>query len=202
MSERVFDRVSENGEILPLKYEKLDISLLINAIKHILSDYELYIGENIVRIKDQISNEEKYNTSQIILERLIVESLNFRARNGEIGYLTIEIQEFCVDRYSKKLDIVLNAFFTINNIKRRSKINIIIDLDSSNISINIKSFLINEFSNLGIGTDIMKILIEISKQTKLNLSVIPSKEALSFYKKNGFDTWLDIRYLREYWKTY
>jgi hypothetical protein len=200
MLEAFLNRVAENKGILPLVYEKLNIGFLVRAIKLVLSDYERYTFVNSVRIIDQVLDNHNQAGSLIYLERLVAKSVEFQAKNGEVGSLEIEINHFNVDHSAPKVEIRLDVFFRINNIVRRSKIQIVINLDSSNISLYISSFLLNEFSTLGVGSDVMKILIEISKQTRLDMAVVPSLVAEEFYIKNGFCS-VDNRELRrDYWK--
>jgi Acetyltransferase (GNAT) domain len=198
MLSEFFNRVGENGEILPLRYEKLNIGSLVNAIKLVLSDYEQYAYLNSVIIVDQVS--EISGVEKIYLERLVAKSIEFEAKNGEVGSLEIEINYFEVNRYLPRVEIKLDVFFRINNISRKSKIMIVINLDSSNISLYISSFLMSEFATLGVGTDIMKILIDISEQTKLNLSLRPTENAKPFYEKNGFESLDGIEHIRNFRK--
>jgi hypothetical protein len=66
----------------------------------------------------------------------------------------------------------------------------------------ISSFLENNFSLLGVGTDVMKILCQISKETKLHLDLVPDHSAKQFYNKNGFRLSDLAQFRREYWEIY
>lgn len=197
-----FDRDSVSGEILPLPFEKLNISDLVRAISLIVKDYENYTEKDSILIIDGIESEEqKENKSKLYLERLIARSVQFKARNGEIGFLEIELDNFELDCKLPKANFSLeDVTFRSNSSTMKSKIKININLDSSNISLYIESFLKNGFAEFGVGSDIMKILIAISQLSKLDIMLVSSFDSQSFYiDKHDFFNFSDYHLRRNFW---